>query len=105
MSRNRLEIGLSIAATLLALATAVALASPGPQASGSAGGSDRTEEAAPAQQVAAPVAPEPSVSTDDGDFQPVGGPGVVREFRDDASRTIPENKFDSSCPNKEPCGP
>lgn len=105
MSRNRMGIGLSIAATLLALATAVVLASPGLQAGGTTGGSDRTEPAAPAQQVAAPAAREPSVSTDDGDFQPVGGPGVVREFPDDASRTIPENKFDSSCPNEEPCGP
>lgn len=105
MSRNRLGIGLLIAATLLAVATAATLASPGRQASGSAGGSDRTEQAAPAQQIVAPVAPEPSVSTDDGNFQIVGGPGVVREYRDDASKTFPENKFDSSCPNEEPCGP
>jgi hypothetical protein len=104
MSRNWLGIGLSIAATLLALATAVALASPGRQVSGTTGGSDRTKQAARAHQVVAPVAPEPSVSTDDGDFQIVGGPGVVREYRDDASRTIPENKFDSSCPNEEPFG-
>ena len=105
MSSNRLGIGLSIAASLLAPATAVAFLSPGRQASGWAGGSERTEHTAPVQQVAAPVAPEPSVSTDDGDFQPVGGPGVVREVRADASMTIPENKLDSSCPNEEPCGP